>query len=165
MLILKQGKLIKLLRAELAEATGQLQRVVIASVRIDEPVPAALFDSLTTAERRILSRWLAAYHDNQKQKLARVVLEGAPPRLDKLIEALDVTADTLQPNEADRLWHQVQAIAQTLKRTGYPCATSEQPTVPPLSKQLNVVNELESTSDTPESPVSSSNDMSGPSRQ
>lgn len=167
MLIREQGRLIKLLRAERPKPDGRTRQLVIGSLRVDEAVPEEVLKALTRDERRALSRWLRAYHLSQRRTSAGVILRGTSPCLDKLVDALNVAADTLQTNEADRLWHQVRAIARTLKRAGHPRPRSERESAASLPGQLDLVDELEAAGGGPESPVSpsASSDMSASSLQ
>ncbi|WP_323123728.1 hypothetical protein [Burkholderia alba] len=142
MRIREHGKLIKLLRAERAEDSRRARHIVVGTCRVDEPVPAALLALLTRDERQELSRWLAAYHDSQKRTQARAVLDSAAPRLDQLVEALEAAADTLHPDEADCLWHQLQAIAKTLRRAGHPRPQPERRPAAPPPGQMDLVDEL-----------------------
>ncbi|WP_233635009.1 hypothetical protein [Burkholderia cenocepacia] len=43
------------------------------------------------------------------------MLASAPAQLESLVSALEVAADTMSADEADRVWAQLQAIARTLK--------------------------------------------------
>ncbi|WP_323123698.1 hypothetical protein [Burkholderia alba] len=156
--------MIKLLRAERPKPAGRVRQRVIGSFRVDEAVPVEVLEALTRDERRTLSQWLRAYHYSQRRADALAILTG-PQDLDKLVAALNVAADVLQPNEADRLWHQVQAISRALKRAGHP--RPERRGAAPLPGQLDLVDELEATSNAPDSPVSpsTSSDMSSASLQ
>lgn len=163
MLIREQGKSIKLLRIEpatpaasltaatrrrkgAAGASGMAPRtreVVAGTFRVDEPVPATLLASLTPDERRTLSRWLSAYVASQQRDRARTVLASSVSQLDGLVEALGVAADALQPDDADRLWHQVHMIARALRRAGHPRPKRERRVSPPLPGQRDLIDELD----------------------
>ncbi|WP_323123613.1 hypothetical protein [Burkholderia alba] len=72
-------------------------------------------------------------------------MNSAASRLDQLVDALEAAADTLHPDEADRLWHQLQAIAKTLRRAGHlrPLPARRVPAPPP--GQMDLVDELDTS--------------------
>lgn len=142
MLIREQGRSIKLLRTERREDARRRRQILIGAFCVDEDVLAELLELLDRNERRELSVWLAAWRYSQAVTRARVVFASAPARLDELVTALDTAAESLAADEADVLWHKLQAIARGLRRGGHPRPkrTPSQPA--PLPGQLDLIDAL-----------------------
>ncbi|WP_333967647.1 hypothetical protein [Burkholderia orbicola] len=118
MLIREQGNLIKVLRVEPPKqprARGRRRAHVLGTFRADEPAPHELLAVLTPDEREALASWLSVYREGQARTEVRAMLASAPAQLESLVSALEVAADTMSADEADRVWAQLQAIARTLK--------------------------------------------------
>ncbi|WP_155630675.1 hypothetical protein [Burkholderia territorii] len=68
MLIREQGRLIKVLRVndpDRSSAKARPRERVIGMFRADEPIPAALLDSMTYDEHKALIRWLIVYQESE----------------------------------------------------------------------------------------------------
>lgn len=142
MLIREQGRDVKLLRLEPMPGTRRTRQVVIGVFPADADVPPQLLAALARDERRTLSQWLDAHRESRARERARPVLAGAQLQLEALVTALDVAADTLSPADADGLWAQLRAIAQSLRRGGHPKPTmSPRPPAPPPG-QRDLIDEL-----------------------
>lgn len=123
MLIRKKGNIVRVLRAEPPKNPATRERPpeqLLGAFRGDEPVPAALLETLTRDERKTLMQWLAVYRESEARRRARSALAKAPDQLDALVNALETAADTLSAADADLIWVQLQAIARTLRRAGHP---------------------------------------------
>ncbi|WP_065504177.1 hypothetical protein [Burkholderia stabilis] len=146
MLIREQGRLIKVLRVESPKRPSIRARAresVIGTFRADEPIPAALLDTLTRDERKVLARWLEVYRESQARNQACPVLASAPVQLETLVGALEVAADTLSSAEADQIWAQLHAIARTLKRAGHPRPRAARRPPAPLPGQRDFFGEFD----------------------
>ncbi|MGZ2749940.1 hypothetical protein [Burkholderia stagnalis] len=142
MLIREQGRTVTLLRAQRNPATKRIRHIVIGTFRAGETPVAMVLEQLDRDERHALDRWLAAWHASQARERGHAVLRQAPARLDELVTALDVAADSLNVEEADRIWQQLQAIARGLRQAGHPKPRPTPRIRAPLRGQLELVDVL-----------------------
>ncbi|KVL25485.1 hypothetical protein WS97_00745 [Burkholderia territorii] len=143
MLIREQGRLVTLLRAQRNPATNRIQKRVIGKFRAGEPPPATLLEQLEVDERHALDQWLGARRDAQARERGLTVLQRAPAQLDELVAAIDVAADVLNVEEADRIWRKLQAIARGLRQAGHPKPRPAPRPPAPLPGQLDLVEALQ----------------------
>ncbi|WP_322074892.1 hypothetical protein, partial [Burkholderia cepacia] len=142
MLTKEQGRTIKLLRAVRNPGTNRIRQIVIGTFRAGEMPSTARLEQLDRDEHHALDLWLAAWRDGQARERGRTVLRQAPALLDDLVAAIDVAADSLRADEADRIWQQLRSIARGLRQTGHP-RPRPAPRVPaPLPGQLDLVDAL-----------------------
>ncbi|KKL31102.1 hypothetical protein WR30_30605 [Burkholderia contaminans FFH2055] len=163
MLIRKEGRIVRLMRSgpsKGAAAAGRSHdcsrdvRRVVGAFRIDEPVPAELLAALAREERKALACWLTTYREEQARVRALPVLVGAHAQFEAIVAALEVAADALSVEEADRLWSQLKAIERTLKRAGHarPRSPRRAPAAPPGQRDFfGEIEAIESRAVRPES--------------
>ena len=146
MLIRKQGNLIKVLRVTpptQPPTRGRRRENVVGIFRADEAIPSALLDALTHDEHKALACWLAVDRESLARKHAGPVLSAAVTQLESLVSALEVAADALLVDDADRMWAQFQAITRTLRRAGHPRPRTAQRPPAPLPGQRDFFGEFD----------------------
>lgn len=116
MLIREQGNIVKLIRVVRGRENQRARQEVVGSFRLDIGPAKALLVLLVDDERRALERWLGA----RDQQQHRQTLDDALPRLVDLAAAIDAAAELLTPADARAIWHELDVVARTLKRVGYP---------------------------------------------
>lgn len=143
MLIREQGRLIKLQRGERSVTTGRNRRVTIGAFRFDRELPTELLEQLSGDERKAVNLWFAEYRRGLERAQGHALLRKVPSQLDAVVAALDVAADNLSANEADALWHKLQAIACGLRRGGHPRPKRPVPRPVAAPGQLDLVDSFD----------------------